>query len=169
MRLDDDTTKLKKVLSETNTSANIDRPEGGLDALIQAIVCKNIIDWVDNRRRIVVFFTDSDFHVAGDGKLGGIVLPNDLKCHMENDTYTMDTVLDYPSIGQLVKVVKENSINLLFIVTDDTKEEKIFKRYEYLSKKFSTARAVNTKYKGNSLTNIIKEYYMVSSLKAIFF
>lgn len=36
-----------------------------------------------------MFSTDAGFHFAGDGKLGGIVLPNDGKCHLENNVYTM--------------------------------------------------------------------------------
>lgn len=39
--------------------------------------------------RLLVFSTDAGFHFAGDGKLGGIVLPNDGKCHLEKDMYTM--------------------------------------------------------------------------------
>lgn len=39
--------------------------------------------------RLLVFSTDAGFHFAGDGKLGGIVLPNDGKCHLENNVYTM--------------------------------------------------------------------------------
>lgn len=39
--------------------------------------------------RLLVFSTDAGFHFAGDGKLGGIVLPNDGKCHLENNMYTM--------------------------------------------------------------------------------
>lgn len=32
--------------------------------------------------RLLVFSTDAVFHVAGDGKLSCIVLPNDGKCHL---------------------------------------------------------------------------------------
>lgn len=39
--------------------------------------------------RLLVFSTDAGFHFAGDGKLGGIVLPNDGRCHLEKDMYTM--------------------------------------------------------------------------------
>lgn len=42
-----------------------------------------------NVTRLLVFSTDAGFHFAGDGKLGGIVLPNDGRCHLENDMYTM--------------------------------------------------------------------------------
>lgn len=39
--------------------------------------------------RLLVFSTDAGFHFAGDGKLGGIVLPNDGKCHLKDNMYTM--------------------------------------------------------------------------------
>lgn len=42
-----------------------------------------------NVTRLLVFSTDAGFHFAGDGKLGGIVLPNDGKCHLENNVYSM--------------------------------------------------------------------------------
>lgn len=35
--------------------------------------------------------TDSQSHIAGDGKLGGVIEPNDATCHMENHTYTHGT------------------------------------------------------------------------------
>ena len=49
--------------------------------------------------RLLVFSTDAGFHFAGDGKLGGIVLPNDGQCHLENDVYTMSHY--YVSAGRL--------------------------------------------------------------------
>lgn len=49
---------------------------------------KDQIGW-RNVTRLLVFSTDAGFHFAGDGKLGGIVLPNDGKCHLENNVYTM--------------------------------------------------------------------------------
>lgn len=49
---------------------------------------KDQIGW-RNVTRLLVFSTDAGFHFAGDGKLGGIVLPNDGKCHLENNMYTM--------------------------------------------------------------------------------
>lgn len=52
------------------------------------IVYQEQIGW-RNVTRLLVFSTDAGFHFAGDGKLGGIVLPNDGKCHLENNTYTM--------------------------------------------------------------------------------
>ena len=50
-------------------SGNIDKLEGGFDALMQAIVCNEEIGWRNNVRRVLVFSTDDGFHMAGDGKV----------------------------------------------------------------------------------------------------
>ena len=34
------------------------------------------------RHKLIVYSSDANFHVAGDGKLGGILEPNDMKCHL---------------------------------------------------------------------------------------
>lgn len=52
------------------------------------IVPQKEIGW-RNVTRLLVFSTDAGFHFAGDGKLGGIVRPNDGKCHLANNMYTM--------------------------------------------------------------------------------
>lgn len=62
-----------------------------IGAKYQKSIClfpKEQIGW-RNVTRLLVFSTDAGFHFAGDGKLGGIVLPNDGKCHLENNMYTM--------------------------------------------------------------------------------
>ena len=43
--------------------------------------------------------------LAGDGKLGGIVKPNDGLCHLDRNspaTYTHSTEQDYPSVSQVL-------------------------------------------------------------------
>lgn len=57
-------------------------------ALYSTLTSQDLIGW-RNVTRLLVFSTDAGFHFAGDGKLGGIVLPNDGKCHLENNIYTM--------------------------------------------------------------------------------
>ena len=100
-------------------SGNLDAPEGGFDAIMQAIVCQKI-GWRDDARRLLVFSTDAGFHYAGDGKLGGIVTPNDGLCHLdEKGVYTHSTVQDYPSVSQINHKVKEHAINLIFAVTEE--------------------------------------------------
>ncbi len=63
-----------------------------------------------NVTRLLVFSTDAGFHFAGDGKLGGIVLPNDGKCHLENNMYTMSHY--YVCIRHL-QVISEQTIGCL--------------------------------------------------------
>jgi hypothetical protein len=57
-----------KVNNET-ISGNLDFPEGGLDALMQVLVCGEHIGWRESARRIVLLATDAGFHYAGDGKV----------------------------------------------------------------------------------------------------
>lgn len=104
-------------------SGNLDTPEGVLDALMQATVCKEQINWRQKARHILVMSTDAEFHLAGDGKvyqdkekvrqtelpnniflllqLGGIVEPNDGLCHLDKDGYMDGLENDYPSISQV--------------------------------------------------------------------
>jgi hypothetical protein len=56
-------------VSAANVSGNVDEPEGGLDALMQSLVCEEEIGWRRNASRLLVFSTDSGFHMAGDGKV----------------------------------------------------------------------------------------------------
>jgi len=120
MRLSSDTTSFAGEVKRAKVSGNLDAPEGGFDAIMQAVVCKDIIGWRDKARRLLVFSTDAGFHYAGDGKLGGIVTPNDGACHMDSKgVYTHSTLQDYPSVSQINHKVKENSVNLIFAVTDE--------------------------------------------------
>ena len=48
---------------------NADEPEGGFDALLQAMVCEKEINWGNTTRRLIIFATDADSHMAGDGKV----------------------------------------------------------------------------------------------------
>jgi integrin beta 1 len=83
-------------------SGNLDAPEGGFDAIMQAIVCRDEIGWREKARKLLLFSTDASFHYAGDGKLGGIVKPNDGYCHLDKSgMYTHSTLQDYPSISQI--------------------------------------------------------------------
>ncbi|KAF2890374.1 hypothetical protein ILUMI_15799, partial [Ignelater luminosus] len=97
MSLTDNVGAFSSEVNNANVSGNLDFPEGGFDAIMQAIVCKKEIGWREKARHLIVFSTDADFHIAGDGKLAGVVEPNDAQCHMKNNRYTHDLVYDYPS------------------------------------------------------------------------
>ena len=56
-------------------AGNVDNPEGGLDALLQVMVCKDRIGWRPDSRKIILVATDNDYHNSMDGKLAGTVSP----------------------------------------------------------------------------------------------
>ncbi|XP_040208567.1 integrin beta-1-A-like [Rana temporaria] len=107
-----------ELVGKQQISGNLDSPEGGFDAIMQVAVCGEHIKW-RNVTRLLVFSTDAGFHFAGDGRLGGIVLPNDGKCHMEDNKYTMSHYYDYPSIAHLVQKLTENNIQTIFAVSEE--------------------------------------------------
>ncbi|XP_051176237.1 integrin beta-PS-like [Leptopilina boulardi] len=118
MRLSQDTSLFADLVRNASVSGNLDAPEGGFDAIMQAIVCKDEIGWRDKARRLLVFSTDASFHYAGDGKLGGIVKPNDGMCHLDSSgLYTHSSLQDYPSISQINQKVKQNAINIIWAIT----------------------------------------------------
>ncbi|GBP10841.1 Integrin beta-PS [Eumeta japonica] len=102
MSLDTNSKYFTNAVRNAKVSGNLDAPEGGFDAIMQAIVCKSQIGWRDQARHLLVFSTDAGFHFAGDGKLGGIVQPNDGLCHLdEKGTYTHSKLQDYPSVSHI--------------------------------------------------------------------
>nr|AXE40322.1 integrin beta 1 [Gobiocypris rarus] len=103
LSLTNDSTLFTQEVSKQKTSGNLDSPEAGFDAIMQAAVCTKEIGW-RNVTRLLVFSTDAGFHFAGDGKLGGIVRPNDGKCHLANNMYTMS---NYFSLS--AEVILENT------------------------------------------------------------
>ncbi|KAF2352631.1 Integrin beta subunit VWA domain [Trinorchestia longiramus] len=69
--LDSDDRKFTEYVRNTPISGNVDAPEGGLDALMQAIVCWKEVGWRRQARRLLILSTDATFHHAGDGR-GGV-------------------------------------------------------------------------------------------------
>lgn len=102
-------------------STNTDIPEGGFDALMQAIVCKDQIGWRDSATHLIVFSTDATYHFAGDGKLGGLYEPNDMQCHLETNGRLNLVDQDYPSVGQLEYIIKQSDMHLIFAIADNMK------------------------------------------------
>ena len=43
-----------------------------------------------------MFSTDAGFHYAGDGKLGGIVKPNDGNCHLNSKGLNFEYFIFFP-------------------------------------------------------------------------
>ncbi|XP_014209848.1 integrin beta-PS isoform X2 [Copidosoma floridanum] len=155
MPLSQNTQRFAKEVHDAPVSGNLDAPEGGFDAIMQAIVCRDEIQWREKARKLLLFSTDAGFHFAGDGKLSGIVKPNDGCCHLDrNGLYTHSTLQDYPSISQINLKVKENSVNLIWAVT----EEQI-KVYQALTKHIEGSYAAKLSEDSSNIVDLVREQY----------
>uniref|UniRef100_A0A3Q2Z848 Integrin beta n=1 Tax=Hippocampus comes TaxID=109280 RepID=A0A3Q2Z848_HIPCM len=107
-------------LQKERISGNLDAPEGGFDAILQAAVCGDKIGWREHSTHLLVFSTESAFHYEADGAnvLSGILPRNDELCHLDGEgKYTEDTKQDYPSIPTLVRLLGKHNIIPVFAVT----------------------------------------------------
>lgn len=119
LSLTDEVTRFNEEVRKQSVSRNRDAPEGGFDAIIQATVCDKKIGWRNDASHLLVFTTDAKTHIALDGRLAGIVQPNDAECHIGQDNfYSASTTLDYPSLGLMTEKLSQKNINLIFAVTD---------------------------------------------------
>ncbi|XP_066912333.1 integrin beta-1-like [Clytia hemisphaerica] len=140
-------------------SGNLDTPEGGMDGLMQVATCEKILQWPekDRARRLVVFVTDALPHISGDGKLGGIVIPNDGECHLDaQGRYTESNTMDYPSLSQVRAKLKENKIIPIFAVTGD-----VVDTYNKISNQWKDIGSSIGELSGNSdnIVNLIRDSY----------
>ncbi|KAF7225920.1 integrin beta-3a [Nothobranchius furzeri] len=118
LSLTDQVARFTEEVKKQTVSRNRDAPEGGLDAVMQAIVCKEKIGWRPDASHLLVLTTDAKTHTALDARFAGIVQPNDGQCYLDsNNLYNKSAVLDYPSLGLIMDKMTENNINLVFAVT----------------------------------------------------
>ncbi|XP_067927846.1 integrin beta pat-3-like [Watersipora subatra] len=160
--LTDNTSAFADKVDATQVSGNLDEPEGGFDALMQAIVCDSVIGWRANSRKMLIFSTDSPFHSAGDGKLGGVVEPNDGQCHMENNEYTWAGKQDYPSISQIAAKVEDKNMNVIFAVTEDQQG-----RYNALSEVISSSVTGKLANDSRNIVELVRGNYQKISSKVV--
>ncbi|XP_066573808.1 integrin beta-1 isoform X2 [Amia ocellicauda] len=158
LRLTSDGNQFNTLVGQQQISGNLDSPEGGFDAIMQVAVCGEHIGW-RNVTRLLVFSTDAGFHFAGDGKLGGIVLPNDGKCHLKDGMYTMSHYYDYPSIAHLVQKLSDNNIQTIFAVTEEF--QSVYKELKNLIPK--SAVGTLSANSSNVINLIIDAYKSLSS------
>ncbi|XP_061568765.1 integrin beta-3a [Cololabis saira] len=118
LTLTEQVARFTEEVGKQEVSRNRDAPEGGFDAIIQAVVCKEKIGWRPDASHLLVFTTDAKTHIALDGRIAGIVQPHDGQCHLDSsNNYNKSTVLDYPSLALITEKMSENNINLIFAVT----------------------------------------------------
>ncbi|XP_016110286.1 integrin beta-6-like [Sinocyclocheilus grahami] len=109
-------TEFTRVIQEQRISGNMDTPEGGFDAMLQAAVCQKDIGWRPEAKHLLLVMTDQPSHLALDGKLAGIVVPHDGRCHLEDSIYSQTTTMEHPTIAQLAEKLLENSVYSIFAV-----------------------------------------------------
>ncbi|KAG1650511.1 Integrin beta-PS [Nymphon striatum] len=154
MSLSVNTSKFAEEVINAPVSGNLDGPEGGFDAIMQAIVCKDEIGWRQNSRKLLLFSTDSSFHSAGDGKIGGIVKPNDGRCHLEDGLYSESSNQDYPSLSQINQQAHDKKVNIIFAVT--AKQVPI---YEKVGNKIEGASSGKLSNDSSNVVELVKNQY----------
>ncbi|KAK4294312.1 hypothetical protein Pmani_019783 [Petrolisthes manimaculis] len=158
--LTDNATLFIESVQRTKVSYSPDTAEGGLDGMMQAIVCWEKIGWRQLARKIIIYTTDAKFHMAGDGLLGGITAPSDEECHLnEAREYDAYDKYDYPSISQIDKVAGEHQINIIFAVSNH------FVLYEQVSSLVQTSTFGRLDKEANNILNLVKEQYEKLSAK----
>lgn len=95
----------------------------------------------------------------GQFKLGGLVVPNDNQCWLDNDGYyTKSTEFDYPSIGQIHKKVRDTQANIIFAVTRE--QLPLYKRLKDALPDISAGVGVLADDSSNIVKLIADEYHV---------
>ncbi|XP_006898474.1 PREDICTED: integrin beta-2 [Elephantulus edwardii] len=153
LKLTSNSDKFQTEVGKQLISGNLDAPEGGLDAMMQVAACPELIGW-RNVTRLLVYATDDGFHIAGDGKLGAILTPNDGHCHLEDNMYKRSNEFDYPSVGQLAHKLAENNIQPIFAVT-----KKMVPTYEKLMEIIPKSAVGELSDDSSNVVQLIKNAY----------
>ncbi|XP_067602287.1 integrin beta-8 isoform X1 [Pseudorca crassidens] len=162
LSLTENITEFEKAVHRQKISGNIDTPEGGFDAMLQAAVCESHIGWRKEAKRLLLVMTDQTSHLALDSKLAGIVVPNDGNCHLKNNVYVRSTSMEHPSLGQLSQKLIDNNINVIFAV-----QGKQFHWYKDLLPLLPGTIAGEIESKAANLNNLVVEAYkkLISEVK----
>ena len=147
--------------TENGLAKNLDSPEAGLDALMQAATCGKYIGWRDGVRKMIVYISDNPLHYAMDGKWAGIFTPNDRQCHLSRPPggsyyeYDEELTMDYPSFDQVRHELRKMDIVVVFAVTPFMSA-----LYQKVSLKFNNADYVrNLTRDTSSIENTITQQY----------
>ncbi|XP_043822358.1 integrin beta-8 isoform X2 [Dromiciops gliroides] len=156
LSLTENITEFERAVYKQKISGNIDTPEGGFDAMLQAAVCQSHIGWRKEAKRLLLVMTDQTSHLALDSKLAGIVVPNDGKCHLKDNIYVKSTSMEHPSLGQLAEKLIDNNINVIFAV-----QGKQFHWYQDLLPLLPGTVAGQIESKAANLNNLVVDAYQV--------
>ena len=149
-------------VQETIISTNVDDPEDPFGAMLQAVVCKDLIGWRETSIKIILVMTDDVLHTAGDGHLAGIVKPNDGQCHTQYDPllkktlYTESLTQDYPSIEQIRQALEDANIVPVFAVADSS-DSSILSFYNNTISMFLDSSTVLLSSNSDNLEEVLSE------------
>ncbi|XP_041980014.1 integrin beta pat-3-like [Aricia agestis] len=116
LKLNKDYEKFRNTIRDMEFGMNVDEPEGTMDALAQAMACKDEIGWRNQSRKVIVLNTDATYHVAGHGMLASIIQPYDGNCYTKNGFYAKELQMDYPSISILKHMALKGGFVIIFVV-----------------------------------------------------
>nr|AII79414.1 integrin beta2 [Bombyx mori] len=154
-----DISKLNNTVRQIDFGSNFDDQEAGLDALMQVMTCTKEIGWRTEARRIIVLFTDAPYHSMGDGKMIGILKPNDMECHLKDNIYDdTATTQDYPSVSQINKVATERNFKIIFATIERVSE--VYKELSNAILGSETAILIKKEEGESNIVPIIKTAYL---------
>ncbi|XP_046846102.1 integrin beta-1-B-like [Xenia sp. Carnegie-2017] len=140
-------TEFRDKVSEQTVSGNRDVPEGLFDALMQVVVCEKELDWrsKETTRKMVLIVTDATFHIAGEGRFGGVANPNEARCSLNATDvngvrfYNKSLIWDYPSPSKLYGRILSSGIQPIFAVSSQARG--VGNVYEALAKTWEDSGA----------------------------
>ena len=68
--LTDDSAEFIRLVTSQDTGGNVDSPESGMDALMQAIVCDGMFDYLHLTQRLTHYYSFYDIHLKTIAKIG---------------------------------------------------------------------------------------------------
>lgn len=134
-------------------SSNADFNEAGLDALIQAAICHDEVNWRCTQsdackqptRKMIVYMSDAGFHVQGDGRVSSLFRRHDEKCHLDmNNAEIEGDQFDYPSMGQTAQIINDANLMVAFTISNNNNSniDHIKSSYDDLSAMITTSKVV---------------------------
>ena len=64
---------LQNRIDMLETLSNLDAAEAMFDGIMQAVVCREVVGWREDARRLLLVLTDNGYHIAGDGRVCHII------------------------------------------------------------------------------------------------
>jgi hypothetical protein len=116
MKISKNIETLQELIKNSQFSDNSNPSVGGLEAIMQAMSCKNKIGWRVGARRLLIFSSDASFNYTVDGQN---MTPN---CRLNENSSTTLITSDTSSIARINEKLSGNHINVIFAVTQSVQD-----------------------------------------------